>query len=150
MVSPAVSPGEVGRVSAVLAGLDNIPGVTVNRYCSSSLMTIRMAAHAIKSGDGDIFVSGGVETASRFFFGMADGPKNPIFADAEARSAEHAEGGAPVWTAAEGLPDMYLAIGQTTKNIHPVQETSAVPSRMSSPSQPEPFRGEPQQWLLGG
>ncbi|MEI2638582.1 MAG: acetyl-CoA C-acetyltransferase [Microthrixaceae bacterium] len=107
----------IGRVSAVLAGLDNIPGVTVNRYCSSSLMTIRMAAHAIKSGDGDIFVSGGVETASRFFFGMADGPKNPIFADAEARSAQRAEGGAPVWTAAEGLPDMYLAMGQTAENV---------------------------------
>jgi acetyl-CoA C-acetyltransferase len=107
----------IARVSAVLAGLDDVPGATVNRYCSSSLMTIRMAAHAIKAGDGDVFLAGGVETASRFFFGMADGPKNPIFADAEARSAQRAEGGAPVWEPAPGLPDMYLAMGQTAENV---------------------------------
>jgi len=107
----------IARVAAVLAGLDEVPGATVNRYCSSSLMTIRMAAHAIKAGDGDVFVAGGVETASRFFFGMADGPKNPIFADAEARSAKRAEGGADTWAPAEGLPDMYLAMGQTAENV---------------------------------
>ena len=107
----------IARVAAVLAGLDDVPGATVNRYCSSSLMTIRMAAHAIKAGDGDAFIAGGVETASRFFFGMADGPKNPIFADAEARSAERAEGGAPTWTPPAGLPDMYLAMGQTAENV---------------------------------
>jgi acetyl-CoA C-acetyltransferase len=111
----------IGRVAAVLAGLDNVPGVTVNRYCSSSLMTIRMAAHAIQAGDGDVFIAGGVETASRFFFGMADGPKNPIFADAEARSAERAAGGAAVWTARDGLPDMYLAMGQTAENVAQVE-----------------------------
>jgi len=107
----------IGRVAAVLAGLDDVPGVTVNRYCSSSLMTIRMAAHAIKAGDGDVFLAGGVETASRFFFGMADGPKNPIFGDAEARSAQRAEGGAEVWSPQPGLPDMYLAMGQTAENV---------------------------------
>ncbi len=107
----------IARVAAVLAGLDDVPGATVNRYCSSSLMTIRMAAHAIKAGDGDVFVAGGVETASRFFFGMADGPKNPIFADAEARSAQRAEGGAATWAPAAGLPDMYLAMGQTAENV---------------------------------
>ena len=107
----------IARAAAVLAGLDDVPGATVNRYCSSSLMTIRMAAHAVKAGDGDVFLAGGVETASRFFFGMADGPKNPVFADAEARSAERAEGGAPTWAAAEGLPDMYLAMGQTAENV---------------------------------
>jgi acetyl-CoA C-acetyltransferase len=107
----------IARVSAVLAGLDDVPGATVNRYCSSSLMTIRMAAHAIKAGDGDVFLAGGVETASRFFFGMADGPKNPIFEEAEARSAQRAEGGAPVWSPPAGLPDMYLAMGQTAENV---------------------------------
>ena len=61
----------IGRVAGILAGLD-VPGVTVNRYCSSSLQTIRMAAHAIKAGEGDIFVSGGVETVSRFQYGAAD------------------------------------------------------------------------------
>ncbi|MBM3662909.1 MAG: acetyl-CoA C-acetyltransferase [Actinobacteria bacterium] len=114
----------IARVSAVLAGLGDVPGATVNRYCSSSLMTIRMAAHAIKAGDGDVFLAGGVETASRFPFGMADGPKNPIFADAEARSATRAEGGAPVWEAAAGLPDMYLAMGQTAENVAQYAEVS--------------------------
>ncbi len=114
----------IARVAAVLAGLDEVPGATVNRYCSSSLMTIRMAAHAIKAGDGDVFVAGGVETSSRFPFGMADGPKNPIFADAEARSTERAAGGAPVWSAGPGLPDMYLAMGQTAENVAQLENVS--------------------------
>jgi acetyl-CoA C-acetyltransferase len=114
----------IARVAAVLAGLDDVPGATVNRYCSSSLMTIRMAAHAIKAGDGDVFLAGGVETASRFFFGMADGPKNPVFAEAEARSAERAEGGAATWTPREGLPDMYLAMGQTAENVAQIMDVS--------------------------
>lgn len=114
----------IARVSAVLAGLDDVPGATVNRYCSSSLMTIRMAAHAIKAGDGDVFVAGGVETSSRFPFGMADGPTNPIFADAQARSAERATGGAPVWAPQPGLPDMYLAMGQTAENVAQLENVS--------------------------
>ncbi len=114
----------IARVAAVLAGLDDVPGATVNRYCSSSLMTIRMAAHAIKAGDGDVFLAGGVETASRFFFGMADGPKNPVFAEAEARSAERAEGGAATWTPRDGLPDMYLAMGQTAENVAQIMDVS--------------------------
>src|SRR5438309_7236374 len=75
----------VARVAAILAGVD-VPGVTVNRYCSSSLQTIRMAAHAIKAGEGDVFVSGGVETVSRFQFGAADsGPHNQQFDDSHQR-----------------------------------------------------------------
>ena len=114
----------IARVSAVLAGLDDIPGATVNRYCSSSLMTIRMAAHAIKSGDGDVFLAGGVETSSRFPFGMADGPKNPVFDEAGARSAKRAEGGAPTWAPADGLPDVYLAMGQTAENVAQLENVS--------------------------
>src|SRR5947209_5155882 len=48
----------IGRVVSILARLD-VPGVTVNRYCSSSLMTTRMAVHSIKAGEGDVFVSAG-------------------------------------------------------------------------------------------
>ena len=114
----------IARVSAILAGLDDVPGVTVNRYCSSSLMTIRMASHAIRSGDGDVFLAGGVETASRFPFGMADGPRNPIFDQAAARSTKRAEGGAPTWTPAEGLPDAYLAMGQTAENVAQLENVS--------------------------
>ena len=62
----------VARVAAILAGLDDVPGVTVNRYCSSSLQTIRMAAHAIRAGEGDVFVAAGVETVSRFASGASD------------------------------------------------------------------------------
>jgi acetyl-CoA C-acetyltransferase len=116
----------IGRVAAVLAGLDNTPGVTVNRYCSSSLMTIRMAAHAIKAGDGEVFVAGGVETISRNMVHMqlADGPKNPLFAEAEARTLERSEGGAPTWEPPAGLPDIYIAMGQTAENVAQYENVS--------------------------
>jgi acetyl-CoA C-acetyltransferase len=107
----------VARVSAILAGVD-VPGVTVNRYCSSSLQTIRMAGHAIKAGEGDIFIAGGVETVSRFMNGMADGgPTNPKFSDARARTKQRGEGGQPKWTPATGLPDVYIAMGYTAENV---------------------------------
>ena len=107
----------IGRVVAVLSDMPNVPGVTVNRYCSSSLQGIRMAAHAIKAGEGDAFVCAGVETVSRFMFGMADGPKNEIFADAETRTLERSQGGAAKWEAPAGLPDMYISMGQTAENV---------------------------------
>ena len=69
----------IARVVAVLAGLDDVPGVTVNRYCSSSLQTIRMAFHAIKAGEGDCFIAAGVETVSRYAAGASDTAPNPIF-----------------------------------------------------------------------
>ena len=107
----------VGRLAALLAGID-APGVTVNRYCSSSLQTIRMAAHAIKSGEGDCFISAGVECVSRFQYGASDtAPQNSRFADAGARTALRAGGGQPKWTAPGGLPDIYIAMGQTAENV---------------------------------
>ena len=107
----------IGRAVAVLAGLDNVPGVTVNRYCSSSLQTIRMAAHAIKSGEGDCFIAAGVEAVSRYGNGASDTAPNPIFGDAGARTAERSQGGASTWAPAEGLPDLYIAMGQTAENV---------------------------------
>jgi acetyl-CoA C-acetyltransferase len=107
----------VGRVAAVLAGLD-VPGVTVNRYCSSSLQTIRMAAHAIRAGEGDVFVAAGVETVSRFQYGASDtGPHNPAFAQAEARTGARGPAVTEPWTRPEGLPDVYIAMGQTAENV---------------------------------
>jgi len=107
----------IGRVSAILAGVD-VPGVTVNRYCSSSLQTIRMAAHAIRAGEGDVFVSGGVETVSRFMYGAADsGPPNDKFDDARARTRARSEGGQGTWAPPAGLPDVYIAMGQTAENV---------------------------------
>ncbi len=109
----------LARVVAVLSGLDDVPGVTVNRYCSSSLQTIRMAAHAIRAGEGDVFVAAGVETISRFASGMADidAAANPLFAEARARSAQRSGEGAPAWAPPHGLPDIYLAMGQTAENV---------------------------------
>ena len=78
----------IARVVAVLAGLDDVPGVTVNRYCSSSLQTIRMAAHAIKAGEGDCFIAAGVETVSRYCSGASDTAPNPIFKGPGERTAD--------------------------------------------------------------
>jgi acetyl-CoA C-acetyltransferase len=107
----------LARVAALLAGLDDVPGVTINRYCSSSLQSIRMAAHAIKAGEGDVFVAAGVETVSRYMGGFADsGAHNEKFAEAEARTAELANG-AESWEPLAGLPDIYIAMGQTAENV---------------------------------
>src|SRR5262245_35377192 len=106
----------IGRVVSILAGLD-APGVTVNRYCSSSLQTIRMAAHAIKSGEGDCFIAAGVEAVSRYGSGAADTARNPVFAEAGERTQQRAQGGASVWAPPEGLPDIYIAMGQTAENV---------------------------------
>ena len=113
----------LARVVAVLLGHDTLPGTTITRYCSSSLQTTRMAMHAIRAGEGDVFVSAGVETVSRFAKGTSDSwpdTHNPLFAEAEARSAKVAETGAENWTdprEAGELPDVYIAMGQTAENL---------------------------------
>ena len=114
----------VGRAAGILAGLD-VPGVTVNRYCSSSLQTIRMASHAIRCGEGDIFIAGGVEAVSRFQYGAADrGPHNPHFEAAEARSVARSGGEGGDWTSPTGLPDIYNAMGQTAENVAELKQVS--------------------------
>ncbi|HTZ07760.1 MAG TPA: acetyl-CoA C-acetyltransferase [Acidimicrobiales bacterium] len=116
----------IARVAAILAGVD-VPGATVNRYCSSSLQTIRMAAHAIRAGEGDVFVAAGVETVSRFQYGASDtGPHNPRFAEAEARTAARGPAVTEPWTPPPGLPDVYIAMGQTAENV---AEYEKVPRR---------------------
>ena len=110
----------MARVVAVLAGLPEVPATTVNRYCASSLQTIRMAAHAIAAGEGDVFVAAGVETVSRFVKGNSDSiddTMNPRFAEAAERTAVRAKGGAGPWTSPDGLPDAYIAMGQTAENV---------------------------------
>ena len=125
MLGNAQPAGEHGynmaRVVSMLAGLPGVPGATVNRYCSSSLQTIRMAAHAIKAGEGDAFIAAGVECVSRFPKGRADGhpdTKNHEFDDAMARTAARAEGGQGTWAPpASGLSDIYIAMGETAENV---------------------------------
>lgn len=114
----------IARVVAILAGLDNVPGVTVNRYCSSSLQTIRMAAHAIRSGEGDCFIAAGVECVSRYGAGASDSAPNAVFADAGKRTKQRSEGGQPVWVPQAGLPDIYIAMGQTAENVREVEGVS--------------------------
>jgi len=114
----------IARVTAILAGMPDVPGVTVNRYCSSSLQAIRMAAHAVRAGEGDAFICAGVETVSRFQFGASDrGPHNPLFADAEQRTAERTQG-ASAWEPPGGLPDIYIAMGQTAENVRLLEQVS--------------------------
>ncbi len=116
----------VARVAALLAGLPEVPGVTVNRYCSSSLQTIRMAAHAIKAGEGDVFVAAGVETVSRYNKGAADvGPHNESFAEAEARTTARTPAAGDPWIPLVGaLPDIYIAMGQTAENVAEYKKVS--------------------------
>ena len=107
----------IARIVSTLAGLGDVPGVTVNRYCSSSLQTIRMAFHAIKAGEGDCFIAGGVETVSRYAAGASDTAPNPIFKEPGERTKARAQGGQGTWTPPTGLPDMYIAMGQTAENV---------------------------------
>jgi acetyl-CoA C-acetyltransferase len=92
----------LGRMVSIMARLD-VPGTTVNRYCSSSLQTSRMAYHAIKAGEGDAFVSVGVECVSRFAHGYADPP--------DAQNPRLQPGNT------EEYPDIYIAMGQTAENV---------------------------------
>ena len=116
----------VARVAALLAGLPDVPGVTVNRYCSSSLQTIRMAAHAIRAGEGDVFVAAGVETVSRFASGASDSGKavNELFSDAMDRTAKRSERADEPWSPQPGLPDIYIAMGQTAENVAEFENVS--------------------------
>jgi acetyl-CoA C-acetyltransferase len=113
----------LGRIVAVQMGMDHLPGCTVTRYCSSSLQTSRMALHAIKAGEGDVFISAGVEMVSRSVKGTSDGipdTHNPLFSDAEARTLEVAQSEGSAWhdPREDGLtPDAYIAMGQTAENL---------------------------------
>ena len=113
----------LARVVAVLLGHDHLPGTTVNRYCSSSLQTTRMAFHAIKAGEGDVYISAGVECVSRFAKGSSDSlpdTRNPLFAEAQARTGQAREGHAGPWHDPREsglLPDIYVAMGETAENV---------------------------------
>jgi acetyl-CoA C-acetyltransferase len=123
MLGCAQPAGEHGynlaRVVSVLAGMDQVPGTTVNRYCSSSVQTSRMAFHAVKAGEGDVFISAGVETVSRYVNGKADGmpeTKNDAFAEAIARTAT-LNGGWHDPREQGAVPNVYLAMGYTAENV---------------------------------
>jgi acetyl-CoA C-acetyltransferase len=92
----------VGRTASLLAGLDHhVPACTVNRFCASSLMTIRMAFHAIRAGEGEQYIAAGVEAVSRA--GRA-GPSQ----DARNPRLDGSEG---------SLYDVYIPMGMTAENV---------------------------------
>ncbi|MEN3358563.1 MAG: acetyl-CoA C-acetyltransferase [Mycobacteriales bacterium] len=108
----------LARVVTVLLGLDGVGGPTVQRYCASSLQTTRMALHAIRSGEGSVFVSAGTEAVSRYGLGKADGmpgTHSPHFAAAEAAAAAVDRWADP--RARGELPNVYVAMGQTAENV---------------------------------
>jgi acetyl-CoA C-acetyltransferase len=116
------SGNNMGRIVATLLGYDSVPGTTITRYCSSSVQTTRMAFHAIKAGEGDVYVSAGVETVSRFAKGTSDhlpDTRNPKFVEAQQRTEEYAQGGKDWHDPREDglLPDIYIAMGQTAENV---------------------------------
>ncbi|MGZ6617896.1 MAG: thiolase family protein, partial [Solirubrobacteraceae bacterium] len=93
----------VGRNAALLSGLDHhVPGCTVNRFCASSLMTLRMASHAIKAGEGDQYIAAGVEAVSRAGLGagMMEEAKHPKLNGSEG-----------------SLYDVYISMGLTAENV---------------------------------
>lgn len=123
MLGCSLPGGEAGynmaRIVSELAGLRDVPGVTVNRYCASSVQTTRMAFHAIRSGEGVAYVSAGVDSVSRTLSGNpdgADGTHNPVFEEAGRRAAS----AIGTWRdpADQGMrPDVYLGMGQTAENV---------------------------------
>lgn len=115
----------MARIVNVLNGMDAVPGTTVTRYCSSSVQTTRMALHAIKAGEGDVFISAGVETVSRYRYGISDQPEtwNPRFVDAAARTKERTEQQLG-WEDPRldgSLPDVYIGMGLTAENVAKVR-----------------------------
>lgn len=117
----------LGRNVSVLLGYDHLPGTTITRYCSSSLQTTRMAFHAIKAGEGDAYISAGVETVSRFTKGNSDYIEgqdllNPLFAEAVQRTDDFSKGGHKWHDPREDgqIPDVYIAMGQTAENVQQV------------------------------
>ncbi len=107
MMGAASSFGEqaynIGRNAVLLAGLDHhVPATTVNRFCASSLQTLRMAFHAIKAGEGDQYIAAGVECVSRAGLGsgMAEEFRHP--------QLDGSEGSAY---------DVYIPMGLTAENV---------------------------------
>ena len=107
MMGAASSIGEqgynVGRNASLLAGIDHhVPACTVNRFCASSLQTIRMAFHAIKAGEGDQYIAAGVEAVSRAGLGAG------MMEEAKNHHLDGSNGSAY---------DVYIPMGMTAENV---------------------------------
>ncbi|MGO4255923.1 acetyl-CoA C-acetyltransferase [Marmoricola sp. RAF53] len=129
--SPAGTQGfNIARVVAVRIGLDTVPGLTINRYCASSVQSVRMALHAIRAGEGDAFIVGGVESTSSYVHSDADGipdTMHPLFDRARRRSEARKRPGSAPWVdpREDGeLPDVYIEMGQTAENVAQLHDVS--------------------------
>ena len=145
----------MGRIVSVLLGYDHLPGATITRYCSSSVQTTRMAFHAIKAGEGDVFISAGVETVSRFAKGNSDslpghhepGVRRRQGPHRRARRRAASTGTTRARTAS--VPDAYIAMGQTAENVARLRGLSRAGARRVRRAQPEPRREGDRRRLLG-
>ena len=116
----------LGRRVAVRLGRDDLPAATVNRACASSVQTTRMAFHAIRSGEGEAFLSVGVESVSRYPSPTPD-TDNVAFTSAQERTERRSRGGHPPWVdprESGDLPDFYIAMGQTAENVADLHQVS--------------------------
>lgn len=116
----------IARRIAVMAGLDELPGAVVNRFCASSLQAARMAAHAIKAGDGDVFLVGGVESVS--LSPQPSATPHPAFHRAIERTERRFVDGLP-WSDPREIgemPDVYVAMGRTAEFVAQITGTSRV------------------------
>ncbi|MCX4767701.1 acetyl-CoA C-acyltransferase [Streptomyces sp. NBC_01275] len=126
VVGCALPGGEQGfniaRIAAVLLGWDQVPGLTVNRFCTSSLQAIRIAAQAVRCGDADVVIAAGVESQSRLAHGSSDtwpNTENPAFRAAGQRTRHRAQAGAGIWSDPRGQggrPDPYIPVGLAAEN----------------------------------
>jgi acetyl-CoA C-acetyltransferase len=121
-VPGGIQGSNLARIIAIQLGWDAVPGLTVSRFCASSLQSIRSAAHAIRAGEGEVFIAAGVESISSFARTDVDNlpdSRSPRFEEAAARSRRNAES-AETWTdpRLDGLvPDVYIHMGQTAENV---------------------------------
>ncbi|MFE8018084.1 acetyl-CoA C-acyltransferase [Streptomyces antibioticus] len=126
IVGCALPGGEQGfniaRIAAVLLGWDHVPAVTVNRFCTSSLQAIRMAAQSVRCGDADVVVAAGIESQSRLAHGSSDtwpGTENPAFGEARDRTRRRSGPRTAPWTDPRddgALPDPYIPVGLAAEN----------------------------------
>lgn len=113
----------VARRVALLLGADALPGTSVNRFCASSLQALRMAFHAIRSGEGDCFVVAGTESVSRV---EPDPPHaHPAFAEAAEHARRQLKGSS--WKDPREhnlLPDYYISMGATAEFVARITGTT--------------------------
>jgi len=128
----------ISRIIAVRMGLDTVPGMTITRYCSASIQALRTAHHAIVAGEGDVFVTGGIELESRHRRGTSDYLpaeaqelvgghwRHHGFDEADERARLRAESGT-TWSDPRErgeVPYVYMEMGRTAENVAGIRGVS--------------------------